>query len=183
MPMEYFYIDGAPLKFISSGASTIPTEYGPYILDKQDIPNLQAFIKNTALPFKQPYLELAFENFELSYDVHDASLAFLSLMISLETLFNPGGSEIRYRLSRNVAVLLGQDRESAKKIFSITKILYDKRSKLVHSGDKLIIKQKDLFDLRQIVRESIKTISRNKLSKESLMDALNTYGFGEMSAH
>ena len=55
-------------------------------------------------------------HFELSYQTHDMNLSLLSLMISLEILFHPGGQgELNCRISRNAAALLGKDRKVSNK--------------------------------------------------------------------
>ena len=77
-------------------------------------------------------------------------------MISLEALFNPGVHELRHRISRNAAVLLGSNREESSVIFSDIKGLYDKRSKVVHTGESSVIDKDALSRLRHYVRESIK---------------------------
>jgi hypothetical protein len=67
-------------------------------------------------PFRKT-LQLAFNNFNLSYEVENVNLQFLSLMNGMEVLFNPsGGGELTYRISRNTAVLLGQDKIEAENI-------------------------------------------------------------------
>jgi len=162
-----------------SGKMHLHVSPGLYTLEKSEIPDLQGFIQNTKLPFKEPFLQLAFENFELSYQIHNINLSFLSLMISLEPLFNPGSQELRYRISRNTAVLLGKENEDSKMIFSEIKDLYDKRSNIVHAGKSNIINNEDLLKLRHYVRESIKEINKMCKSKSELLDLLNSCGFGD----
>lgn len=176
----YFYMDDKTPKFILSTATSQFIKFGPkYTLKNSKISNLQKFIQNTKLPFKESFLQLAFENFELSYKTHNDVLAFLSLMIGLETLFNPGGGELKYRISRNTAVLLGKNKEDSKLISSEIKKLYDMRSKIVHTGRMNIIKEKELLKLRYYVRKSIKEIYKIGKNKDDLLDMLNSYGFGE----
>lgn len=151
----------------------------PYTIESSEIPELLEFIKNTKLPFTEPFLQLTFENFELSYQISDINLSFLVLMISLETLFNLGHQELRYRVSRNAAVLLGKGNEDSKNIFSKIKKLYDKRSKFVHTGEPNIINREDLLKLRYYVRESIKEINKINKNKNELLNLLNSCGFGE----
>ena len=180
MPLKYYYFvdNNIPKSFMTMGTHLyISPEV--YTLESFKIADLQRFLRNTKLPFKESFLQLAFENFELSYQTHNINLSFLSLMISLETLFNPGGQELRYRVARNTAVLLGKDREDSKKIFSEIKGLYDKRSNIVHTGKLNIINKEDLLKLRHYVRESIKEINKIGKSKDELLDLLNSCGFGE----
>ncbi|MDY6966726.1 MAG: HEPN domain-containing protein [Halobacteriota archaeon] len=175
----WFFSDNTTLKPFESFSVGWHVSSELYTLENSEIPDLQKFIQNTKLPFKESFLQLAFENFELSYQTRIIGLSFLSLMISLETLLNPGDHELRYRISRNTAVLLGEDKGDSESIFSELKDLYDKRSNLVHSGKTDIVKNEDLLKLRHYVRESIKEISKIGENKNDLIDTLNSCGFGE----
>lgn len=148
-------------------------------LEENEISKAHLFLVNNKIPFDKPYLQLTFESFELSYKTHNLGLAFLSLMIGLEALLNPGQYELRYRISRNAAVLLGKNYEESESIFKEIRELYDKRSKLVHEGNKKAISQEDVLKLRDYVRKSIKTILTTGSEKQDLINALNTKGFGE----
>jgi len=100
-------------------------------------------------------------------------------MMCLETLFHPGKfGELRYRISRNTAVLLGgrNENENSKTIFSEIRKLYDLRSTVLHTGKK-IIKNGDLLLLRHYVRESIKEIYRLGKGKDEMLEFLNSCGF------
>jgi len=180
MPLEYHYfIDNNIPKSFMRMETHLYISSELYTLKSSEILGLQEFIQNTELPFKRSFLQLAFESFELSYQIHDRNLSFLSLMISLETLFNPGRQELRYRVSRNTAVILGKEKEDSEKIFREIKNLYDKRSDIVHTGKSNTINKEDLLKLRHYVRESIKEINRIDKNKDGLLEILNSCGFGE----
>jgi len=181
MPLRYYFlVEGSRrTSLMQSGIGRTIHFSTKYKLSDIEIPDLQHFIQNTSLPFKENFLELAFENFELSYETFNHSLAFLCLMISLEAILNPGESELRYRVSRNTAVLLGESQEEAGNIYKEVRSLYDKRSKLVHTGKGKIVSQEDVLKLRDYVRKSIRKINSTGNNKQNLLDALNTYGFGE----
>ena len=182
MPLRYYYIiENNTPKLLRHGSTGLYISSEPtYTLEKTEIPNLLKFIQRTKLPFTEPFLQLAFENFELSYQVHDINLSFLSLTLSLETLFNPGGSELTYRISRNIAVLLGKDKNDSETIFLEIKDLYKKRSKIVHLGKSNVINKEDLLKLRGYVRDSIKRINNRRETKEELLNFLHSSGFGQM---
>ncbi|RLC35788.1 hypothetical protein DRH29_05765 [candidate division Kazan bacterium] len=180
MPLSYYYYEegGIPKSFMRTSTS-LPLSRELYHLEDSEIPKLHKFLKEFTLPFQKDFLRLAFENFEESYHVTKRYLAFLSLMIGLEALFNPGGGETRYRVSRNVAVLLGRNREDSKAIFENVKKLYDKRSKVIHSGKVDEIEEVDVLNLRNYLRESIKKIYRMGIEKDELLEKLNESGYGE----
>lgn len=180
MPFRYYYyIDDdsleKPLQCHFLGI--LPPIINAYRLEGSEIQELKRFLKDIGSPFKERSLQLAFQNYDSSYSVFSVALSFLSLMVSLEVLLNPGGGELTYRISRNAAVLLGKDRCDSKRIFKEIKDLYKKRSNLVHSGKG--IDREDLLKLRQYVRESIKEMNYIGKSKDEILKMLNTYGFGE----
>lgn len=182
IPLWYYYITENDIpKILRHGSTGLYISPKPvYSLENTEIPNLLRFIQETKLPFIEPFLQLAFENFELSYQTHDINLSFLSLTLSLETLFNPGGSELTYRISRNIAVLLGKDENNSETIFSEIKELYAKRSRIVHTGKSNVVTDEDLLKLRNYVRESIKIIDKLGKTKEELLNLLHSSGFGHM---
>lgn len=180
MPLAYyFFMDYNTPQLVRSDGTNLYISSERYTLEDSEIPDLQRFILNTKLPFNESFLQLAFENFELSYQTHNQNMSFLSLMISLETLLSPSSSELRHRISRNTAVLLGKEKDESKSIFSDIKKLYDQRSEIVHSGKSDIIIREDLLKLRHYVRESIKEINKISKNKTELLDVLDSCGFGD----
>jgi len=161
-----------------------------YSLETYELPILRSFIEdilaqNREPTFKDPILKIAYDSYDLSYYVHSTTQALLNLMIGLEALFNPGGGELRYRISRNVAVLIGEDKEDSKDIYKYMKNIYVKRSNLVHTGSaRGVITIDDLLKLRGYVRRSIKKFNefcvRNPGKKKGdLLDILEISDFGE----
>ena len=170
---------------ILAGLATPFTQYqGLFHLDDFEMENAQKFIETTEIPKDQDYMKLALKNFELSYMIDDPSLSFLSLMIASEVLFNPGSGDITYRISRNFAVLLGNSVEDAKRIQKEIKELYRKRSSLVHNGKEIwnfVGEDDDELKIRNYVRVSIKKIIPMNLSKDDLLNLLNSKGFGQLN--
>jgi hypothetical protein len=179
MPCYYLhYVKNGKPQLYMSAETTRQTTVERYRLDETELPDLQKFIQDTKLPFAMPFLELAFENFELSYEIDNTNLSFLTLVISLETLLNRGPYELRYSLSRNAAALLGRDKEQFIMIFNEVKNLYDKRSEIVHSGKTGVIAPEDLLRIRYYVRKSVKEVCRIGKDKDDLLALLNLRGFG-----
>lgn len=162
---------------------TTSTEYEavdpePFVVSAGGDGSLRAMINSQELLFSQDYLHLAYEHFEESYSSRNPNLKFLSLMIALEVLFNDGPQELRYRVSRAVALVLGTDRHQARGLFKEAQSLYDKRSKLVHTGKSGVVRAEDVVRLRCLVRQSILAINRWGCTKESLSKSLTESGFG-----
>jgi hypothetical protein len=151
-----------------------------YKLTDSEVVALQEFLHKTQLPF-QEFIQLAFDYFEFSYHTHKIEMSFLSLMTSLEILFNSGNAELTYRISRNTAVLLGNDIAESDKIFKDIKHLYKKRSSIVHRGEvkgKEPLSNDDILKLRDYVRRSIKELIVIDKGKNEILDILNTSCFG-----
>ena len=181
MPLIYYYylVDDSIPKPCMRMATSLYVLKESYTVESSEVKELLEFIKNTKLPFAEPSLQFAFDNFELSYETRNINLSFLALMVSLEALLNPGEQELRYRISRNAAVLLGKKDKNSKNIFDEMKKLYGKRSKIVHTGKPDIINGEDLFKLRYYVRDSIKEINKIGKTGKELWDLLNSRGFSE----
>lgn len=180
MPLKYYFVikeDNTPKRIMGMGTHRYSSRE-LYTLEASELVYLESFILNKVIPFDQDFLRLAFENYELSYETQDINLAFLALMAALETLFNPGDQEVTHRISRNVAILLGQDENDSRKLLKNVTELYSKRSKILHRGKRIATKE-ELIQLRSYVRESIKQIYRLGKNKEDLMDMLDSLGFGQ----
>lgn len=181
MPYTCLYRD------LPDGKPEIPTlirvyplwDRTPFTLESKEPEEAQKFLTTHSLPLREKHMQLAFEGLELSYEVHDIGVGFLQLMIAMEVLLNPSDHELRYRVSRNTAVLLGQDSDQGQVIFKEMQGLYDRRSKLVHTGDKSKVTRTDVLRLRQYVRETIKEMMSSRLSKDELLKTLNACGFGQ----
>ena len=177
MPSSYYYYsDIVPPKASMRTFTWIHVARELFSLG-EDTVELQNFLKEIKLPFKESFLQLALQNFESSYDLPFRHLSFLLSMMSLEIMFNNGSTELAYRIRRNVAVLLGKDIPDSELIYNNVKKLYQKRSDLVHNGV-ADISEDDLITLRHYVRESIKKISRLGKNKLDLLNLLNSSGFG-----
>lgn len=79
-------------------------------------------------------LMVATDLYERARGPQDADIAFLLLMMSLETLFVDARSELSRRLAQRCALLNGRDADERKALFYGVDALYDRRSRLVH-GD------------------------------------------------
>lgn len=121
----------------SVGIST-PEEVIPEI--EKHVHKFIAFIgrlndKYAKIAEQNAFMKIALEYF---YDaqkkfVH-SDAGFISAMISLESLFNEGGSDIKHKLSHRAGFLLGLSGFDSLEVFEKLKTLYNKRSNLVHGS-------------------------------------------------
>ena len=171
-------------KNLGVGITNVGVEYpiadnGFFTLTDSGIPEAQSFIDTVSLPLPGS-LELAFKSFELSYEVHDRALAFLSLMISMESMLGPNSpGELTHQVSRNAAVLLGATRSESQEVYRNVKSLYAKRSAIVHGG-KGNLTPEDVLTLREHVRKTLRELHAMAISdKKQVQETLNPCGFGE----
>ncbi|WP_147654294.1 hypothetical protein [Methanomassiliicoccus luminyensis] len=159
-------------------------DFSNYIITESEKRDLTDFIRNVVIPFKSGTVQLALENFDLSYytsaHIHGMSLPFLVLMNGIEALYNPGFGDLRSRTSRNCAVLLGgSDIEKCRMVSTRMKGLYKKRALLLSSGNNSLIKEKDVLDLRQYLRESIIGFYKLGLNESEIRSMLDSKGYGQ----
>ncbi|WP_165750561.1 HEPN domain-containing protein [Cellulophaga sp. Z1A5H] len=90
------------------------------------------------------YINNAIKYYSNSFYVNSPEMSFICLCICLETIV-PGREQLSYKFRRNLAVLCSDSEEKGKKILENSKLLYNYRSSLVHSG--MSKKNNDKFDL------------------------------------
>ncbi len=98
---------------------------------------------------------------------------------ALEALFNVGAHDIRYRIARSIAVLLGKDAEDSDYLFEAVSKAYEVRSKLVHTGKAKGIDSVWLWQLQRAVQRAIVRCLTLAQPKESLSRQLTRLGFGQ----
>ncbi|NTV51293.1 MAG: hypothetical protein HGA69_00450 [Desulfobulbaceae bacterium] len=143
-------------------------------------PEINKFLSTKHLSLLENYLQLAFKQFEASYELNDEQMAFLALNIALEILFNDGRQDISYKISRGTAALVGKTKEEALDVYRRVKKLYGKRSALVHSGDAKISEQ-ETYELRDYVRRCLRKLFVANIQKDVLSEHLTTTGFGRVA--
>ena len=180
----YICDDGSIMNFglpiLTKFIQTIDLEYGNYLLDSSDSQKFERFSNKTQLPFINKNLNLSHENFEKSYGNNSREICFLTLMIGMEILFNKFHSELIYRISRGVGVLLGRNinGEKSEKIISDMKRFYKLRSSIVHNGEAKITNV-DILKLRQYLRESIQELHNLNQEKDDYIPYLESLGYNQ----
>ncbi len=117
--------------------------------------------------------DLAFSNFNISYDIVDAKAKFVTLMICLEALFKGGSGKIAHSISKNAATILSGDKAEYKINYRKVKNLYNVRSRIVH-GDMLKVNMAIMLDeLQDLVRKAINFSLNFDMSKDDFLTALD----------
>lgn len=175
--MFYIDTDDGP-EMQSSSEELLHCENRLYRIPTRDVESIQSLLDGPALASAHKYVTFALENFEQSYRVAQVELEFITLMIAFEALFNDGKQELRNKVARGCAVLLGKTKAASREIFKEVRDLYDKRSVLVHTGDKSKISHTDVLRLKNYARQSLARVVQLGLTKDELSARLTETGFG-----
>lgn len=178
---EFFYIAEADGPMMESGREEgLHGENRLYKMLKGDLHAAQALLNSPPLNVRHKYIRFALENYQQSFRVAQYELEFISLMLAFEAIFNDGKQELRNKVARGCAVLLGRTLATSRLIFKEVRDLYDKRSVLVHTGDKSKISHTDVTQLKTYVRKSLATVVELDVSKDELSLVLTEAGFGAL---
>lgn len=123
--------------------------------------------------------DLAVNNFNLTYDIPDIRIRYITLMTCLESLFNQGKDQIAHTISRHLSIIISKDKEEFKTNYSRIKKLYALRSTIVHGSKHVEHLDADYLDLENKVRFAINYCSKLDITREALFDSLNLMGFSE----
>ena len=180
--VEFFYSnDDGDLEMESSREEGLHCENRLYKIKKSDLDLINNLLKSPPINSRRKYINFAINNFSQAYRVAHTDLEFITLMIALEAIFNDGKQELRNKVSRGCAVLLGKTKASSRKIFKDVRDLYDKRSVLVHTGDTKKISRDDVLSLQSYVRRGLLRVLELDLTKDDLSVRLTENGFGSYS--
>jgi hypothetical protein len=178
--VSFYYAMGedGPNLITVCGRGDLPSIRTQYDLKVEEVGKLQAFIDELELPFEFPYLQLAYDLYEYSYEIASTKLTFLTLMNGLEVLFSPASTETSYSVSRNAAVLLGAPDEESEEVFKSMMDLYRKRSTLIYGQHEIKKKSRkvdlqDIVYLRSLLRRGIIGAYHLGLEKEKFLSLLN----------
>jgi len=175
----YYQVHGGEIEPMSCYERENTSSDITFSLFHYDYVKINTFIKANAFVSLPKYVRFALSNYEKSYFTNHVEFDFLALMIALEAIFNDARSELTLRVSRGCAVLLTDSESEASKVFKQVKKFYEKRSRLVHTGDVSTITQSDVHNLRFIVRNALIKVIELSLPKQELSAKLIMKGFNE----
>lgn len=184
-----FYIDDV---HESDFSDVVLSPYNPSVLedyaqieatDEEKVSLLNKIEDNLS---KCTELETIVDTYNINLSISNMKIAFLNIVTCLEALLVSSNSELTYRISRNVAVLLSNNKEQGKELFNKMKELYAIRSKLVHEGvwnpEKYyrIFDNEPFEDLKMIFNSAFRKYVDLGLSKKELVSKLDESGYGEL---
>lgn len=136
----YFVWDASNHRPVSSGGRLdriIQPAEGAYELSALDISNADQLVRQLEHPNVAGSLQTALTYLEQSYSRSSIEDRLIDLAIALESSLLFGiRDELRYRLALRGAALLGPIRDP-ERTYTLLKLSYDMRSKVVHEGKRL----------------------------------------------
>lgn len=114
--------------------------------------------------------------FEDSYRDRLYKPRFILLVSALESLFNSGGSQIKYTFKQRLALFLRDKHEERLEVLNTAGKIYDTRSSFVHGGatQKKIIQNEELSKSLLLSLDSYCRQALNKIVKDDLLKTFNT---------
>lgn len=104
------------------------------------------------------------------------------LHVTILEMFINGNTKLSYRLSRSIAVLLGNSRENSKEIYNNVKKLYNARSRFLHDGEENKKNENEINAqnyARKLIVELIMLSSEYKKSIDDIRAEIDKFGFGD----
>lgn len=143
---------------------------------------INSFISKMDLRFKDSkfspkILSSAAFLYDQSYTSPVVTLRFMVGVIGLESLLVDGNSELSYRLSRNCAMLLSSNLDEYLELLTKMKKIYKKRSDYVHNGIVKSLEEKEVIEVRSILRNVIFKIIEKNISQNLLIKELDLKGY------
>ena len=134
LPFEYFYVKEGGKNVLRRRISSfgILSFHHNFSLNDSERSAFEKLSKEEVIPFRQPFLGLAFRHFESSFETPSNEQAFISLLIALEIVLQPDAKG--YFMSKNAANLLADSVDEKRRIMTDVRELYDARNKIVHQG-------------------------------------------------
>lgn len=159
--------------------NSFATEWGiDYeLVDEKEIEKCNYFLENINLPH-DGRLKIAIDNFNQSYNKILYELQFMSLMMTMESLYSKNPVEATFRLTRNCAIFISETKDEAEAIYNDFNRLYKMRSHLIHGRIKGI-EYKEVLTLREYVRRSIVRYLLSRKNSDAIIEELDKLGFGD----
>jgi len=90
-----------------------------------------------------------------NYQTKDLVDRHIFLSVALEALYGEGQHELMYRYSNRAALLLGDDANRRRAVYSAVKRAYQKRSDILHGRTSWILEPKEVLSYTEIIRQTI----------------------------
>lgn len=153
-----------------------------------EIPDLVKFMGSFSFDTLDPSMKRPLHFFEASFDHSDRMVVVGLLLDCLTGLVSPSaeifGIEDRYRnirrgVARNIAVLLGENRERARNIQHDVEDIFDRRERSVTGGPEALVQKLDVVKCRAYARAVIREVLAIGGSRPELLRMLEQGAHGK----
>jgi len=120
-------------------------------------------------------LKLALRYFYQADETERLQDKIILYFICLDALYSEERTELSYRLSQRVALMLGQSQKERRQIFENMRALYKKRGAVVH-GSSISLSREEIGTLRDYAHSSVASFLQLKKlgkNKKNILDLLN----------
>lgn len=143
--------------------------------ESEEIPSVIEYL-NTDITLNS-LNEIAVLNFEGSYSISNTKIRFITLMTSLESLFNFGKDQIAHTISRHLSLIISINKIEFELNYKKIKKLYNKRNNIVHGSSETVNKE-EVLEIENLVRKAIIfTLTNEYKNKEEFFHFLNSKGY------
>jgi hypothetical protein len=147
----------------------------------QEALKVNAFLSKHSFEKRAEFIQIALDHWGHSHDTIPRHMQLLSLVTALEVLLNPAQTELKHRVTRAAAVLIGTTKEDSRDIYSGLSKIYDVRSQIVHTGQLKSLQKVHFWQLRWWLSRAILAVMDLGLPKDQMCAALVELGFGQGS--
>lgn len=163
---------------LNSLQTSIKSEYSEFKLEDSELPKLKEFFKDFEIPFdfEKPFLQSAFELFELSYYTYNYDILALLLFMSMEVLFKSNKNCNATCISKNITAFFENDQTDLKESYCKMLKYWKTRNNIAHEGTSKLNRNELRYlirELRQYVRDSIVKMNDLKQNKDEILKDLN----------
>jgi len=182
MPLRYWFTVSSDGNREMISASEGRAEGGERAVPTyQEALRFNAFLAKHSFEKRADFIQIALDHWGHSHDTIPRHMKLLSLVTALEVLLNPAQTELKHRVTRAAAVLIGVDVEHSRDVYSGLSKIYDVRSQIVHTGQLKSLQEVPLWQLRRWLSRAILAAMELGLPKAELCSALIELGFGQGS--
>lgn len=178
IPVSYTYFKNEDEIRLKTQNTWLKSEFtGHFALVDSELPKLKIFMHNLKIPFnfERPFLQSAFDLFEMSYYTFNYDIRALILFMGLEVLFKSGKSCKSPCIAENIASFLGDDQQNYEELYCEILSFWRTRNDIAHEGSSGLTPHyiKELVkSLRKYVRDSIIKIDNIGKDKDKIMEDL-----------
>ncbi len=174
----YFVLPGSEREMISASEGRADNGHRAAPSYREAL-KFNSFLAKHSFERRAEFIQIALDHWRHSQDTVPRHMQLLSLITAIEVLLNPAQTELKHRVTRAAAILIGSDAEDCRQIYSFLGKIYDVRSQIVHTGNLKGLSKFPLLQIRWYLSRAIIRAMELGLPKDRLCASLVELGFGQ----